>query len=459
MIMKWNKNRFLLGLLIAALPSWASASPLARSALDTSGTAYLVQAGTYGDLIPEGDGAEAGGELLVLDVFRPGQESERLIVPTTLGPEVESSPVLLYSREGDALDVLWQSRLDDEVAVHLTRFDGTAFSPVEEVYFSPDGVVPKVAVTHDALHLEIGDDVVRAERHIVHLFWMQEVDGVGLAHYTPVLFLDGAFSGWKEVFSFPHLNTDPNQVAHARLPELLHVATNGDRDSVRLTFGSSASGKLTTYELEYLPMDVVYLSDLIRELALDADFDPGDISGFSGNMGAELIGVGLRARSRTHLTPEVLDFVATGLSERILETGADYGASDAEALAEDLRQHTLERLSGLFAPAAVAAKSSGSLIEIDAGGLLGDEPGPAPNHILDLRVALERPVPEAGGRKLTVYTSDDGLELLAFWKDRGVLWYVESRLDEDTWSEPRPLRLGEGLSLADARELLRQRIR
>lgn len=268
--------------LLLAFPSWGAAEDLSASVLGNSGEVYSVQAGSYGELFPGGDEVEAGRPILVLDVLRPGGETERMIVPTTLGHEAESTPRLLYSKQGGRLNVLWASRIENEASLFLTRFDGDGWSAVEELYFNPQGVVPKPALTTDALHLETADgEALDLERQTLHLVWPQVEEGDLTVGYMPIIFLNGRFIGWKEPFTFRHLDADANAVVTSLLPDILRVRAHADRDSVSLTFGSTASGRVTTLEIGLAPMELVYLGDTIHDLVMEMGFDPDDLASFA----------------------------------------------------------------------------------------------------------------------------------------------------------------------------------
>ncbi len=108
--------------MVLLLPTWVSAETFSDSALGNSGEVFFARAGTYGELFPEGDELGARRRILVLDISRPGEERQRLNVPTTKDRANESDPSLFYSKAGDALSILWTSRLDDDVSLYLASF-------------------------------------------------------------------------------------------------------------------------------------------------------------------------------------------------------------------------------------------------------------------------------------------------------------------------------------------------
>jgi hypothetical protein len=458
--------------LLLSIPSWGAAEDLSVSVLGNLGEVYSVQAGTYGELFPDGQAAGAEHPILVLDVLRPGSDTERQIVPTTFGLEVESAPRLLYSKLGERLNVVWASRIETETSIFLARFDRDGWSAVEELYFHPGGVVPRPALTTDALHLETGDgEALDLERQTLHLVWPRVEEGEFTVGYMPILFLNGSFIGWKEPFTFRHLDGDANAAATAQLPDTLRVRPHAERDSVSLTFGSTAGGRVTTLEVGLVPMEMVYLSDEIHDLVLQLGFDPEDLASFADQLGVTIVGVGARGRGRSRLTLSLVDYVAAGVRNRVLDTGGSYAADQADLLADDLRAYALELTQSLFSPAVAGARTaksrptrddskSSSILEIDVSGVFEDDDSAPTSHVLELRSAVEWPLPDSGGAELTLFTSDDGVNLVAAWQDAAArkLWYVESNLDF-TWSEPQALDLGERLTLEQAHELLQKRVR
>jgi len=80
----------------------------------------------------------------------------------------------------------------------------------------------------------------------------------------------------------------------------------------------------------------------------------------------------------------------------------------------------------------------------------------APPNLIRLSRASLRPAPETGEGENALFLSQDGREAVVSWQERSdLIYYRESR--GEGWSGLRSLRLGEGLDLAKAREILAQR--
>lgn len=476
--MKKNTTTLLTILGLSTMPTWVSAAPLVSTALGNGGEIYEVRAGTYGELFPEDTNGTADRSVLALDVTLPGEATRRLVVPPTVGSETELSPKLLYSKESGAVNVVWTSLAGGEVSVHLTRFDGSDWSAgTDEIYFNPDGVVPLMALTEDELHLDLeGGASVDAERQVLHLVWPRVVDGQSMLAYVPAIVLNGDFLGVGETFDLPHLNPASDGPGHPEMAPTFFVSVaDEDLDRVTLTFGSSESRRVTSYDVEVVPMEIVHFAELIREHILDSeDFDPTDVVGYADTLGTYLIDIGNRRnlRSRVLLTPSVLNYVASGTARWIRDNGATYDAGQLAELAADAGSEALRLATSLFSSGTPVGESSGvkslrtsdsdtSALVIDVSGLLDGSESPIPSNLLELSFAVEVALPDSQGSEITLFTSDDGRKFLASWLDPGdpsVLWYVESGFG-GSWQPYRKLQLGESLSLEQAHALLQQRIR
>src|SRR3954465_11076739 len=108
------RARTCFALILAGTLALASSALAAdrQAALGDSGEVYLVRTGSYGELFPGGTGADAKNPVLALDIVRPGQAAQRLLVPGTDGADVESSPFELYESSSGALFLVWQSQIN-----------------------------------------------------------------------------------------------------------------------------------------------------------------------------------------------------------------------------------------------------------------------------------------------------------------------------------------------------------
>ncbi|MCP4653809.1 MAG: hypothetical protein GY856_00170 [bacterium] len=469
-----TKNSFLLSLALlvaAAGAGGAVASDLPTAALGSSGEVVELIGGTYGELFPEsgevppeGDKWEvpADHEVLALELSWPDQTTERRLLPDTEDAQAESLAALLYDRSTDALVAIWQSEEPSEGALlKLVPVVDGAFSDVvtiEDPTLASIGP-SKIVLTRDRYSIRLGEDQRETvNRTILHVTWMafdgSEID----VRYTPLVFIDGLYCGWNEVFSLRDLlvgeGVDPNRELSDQLLSTLELEVTRGGQRILATFVSPRSGELAVVDIGVLPLELAYLGDEVRDLLLSMadEFVGNDLQSFAGGARLEIIGVG----RRHSLNPALVDYVAGEVSDEILAVGAEYSIAEFGDLVSYLRDFTIDVTSPLITSTLnhTRATDNSQVIEIDIGNLLH-----GPTQILDLKIRSSRPAPATGEGPTTVYTSEDGEDTLIAWEDPedGRLYYVESL--EEGWSEPRSLLIDEKLTPERAHELLKLRVR
>ncbi len=443
---------------LALVPSLASGE-LTKTALGNAGELFELRAGTYGDLVPGGRALAANVPILVLDLGRPGQPVQRLIVPGSEGPSLDRAAWMLYDKPSDILSILWQtSSPADGTKVLLTDFHAGEWSAAQTLFAGT--VPPLLALTHDTFTIRISEDQsVKAERHILHLVWQEQQPPK--VKYSPVIFVEGRYVGWQEVFVLSDLRPAdepaPAQPLAAGLRRSVTLETGDDSESVSIAFADSQSAQIRNFNIRILPLELAFLSDEIRKrvLAEAAEFDPEDPASFADHMRFEIIGMG----ATFGLHPQVVAYVGEQVSSKIRQDGGGYGSDEIMDLASDLRDYTINLTASLFGIQAISG-GDGQIIEIDIGGLLGGNPTSGPAQLLDLHLTASLAAP-AAVRDLpaTILPSADGAELLISWQDssKNLYFYVESQ--GSGWSEPRTLQLTGEMNVQKAEKLLRQRIR
>src|SRR4051812_24134479 len=108
MNMKRTSSVLALSLLAGTLGSPAFAQDR-TAALGTAGEVYLSKVGAYKDLFPKEHATASGNTVLAIDLIQPGATQQRLLVPYTMGADVESSPAVLFEDDSDTLFVVWAS--------------------------------------------------------------------------------------------------------------------------------------------------------------------------------------------------------------------------------------------------------------------------------------------------------------------------------------------------------------
>jgi len=459
-----TRNLFFLSLyfLAAAAGAGGDGSDLPTAALGNSGEVYELIGGAYGELFPESGEVPADHQVLALELRWPDQTMQRWLLPETEDAQAESLMVLLYDRSTDSLVAIWQR---EEPArgelLNLVTFADDAFSEVVTIEDPTLAAVgpSKIALIRDRYSIRLAEDQRETvERTLLHLAWMAD-DGSEIdVRYTPLIFIDGLWCGWNEVFSLADLlgdeGVDPDPELSDPLLSTLELDLTHGAQRILTTFVSPRSGELAVVDIGVLPLELAYLGDEVRDLLLAmADAFAGrDLQSFADTARLEIIGVGMRQR----LNPALVDYVAHEVSNEILTVGEEYSVDQFVDLVNYLRDFTIDVTSPLITSTLnyTQGTDNSRVIEIDIGNLLDK-----PSQILDLKIRSARPAPATGEGPTTIYTSEDGKDTLIVWEDpeQRRLSYVESL--EEGWSEPRSLWIDEKLTAERAHELLRLRVR
>lgn len=453
-------------LVLAALLGSAPvrATALSNAVLGNSGELYELVFGTYGELFGEGFAAAADDPVLALDITGVNGRAERLLVPGTEGPRHESPAALMHDLRTDNLFVLWQSdELGEGTLLRLTTLRGGQFFGVVEIEDPTLAELSRtqVVLTHDRYQVELENgDKELISRTILHLAWTAREVGATDIRYTPLIFLNGSYIGWHEVFSLRDLLVgeplDPPAQMHPGLESALRLETTRDNQRVLASFASAQTGELSVVDIGVMPLELAMLSDMVREVVggLEDDFDPRELVAFADGARLEIIGTGFRRKLHTRL----VDYVADEVAKEIVAVGAELAPRGYDVLTEHLRQFVVSLTTPLVTTdiSFVPGVGDSQVVEIDVGGLFGE--GAIPAQILDLHVVRSVPLPRTGGGMTTIYTSRNGQDLLVVWEDseRGRYDYVEWLAGADDWSERRRLLLDDPVR---AHQVLRLRVR
>src|SRR6476659_177737 len=164
-------RRALCLLALLLVPAAAAFAGDGTAMLGASGELYRVRSGVYGQLfanVPAGQGSD---QVLALEITRDGA-TQRLLVPGTEGPEIESSPALTVDRATNRVYLVWEGRQNyHSVLTLLSRSDDGWSEPFE---FAADPFSfksnPQLATTLDRYETFADDGtVVSASRTILHL--------------------------------------------------------------------------------------------------------------------------------------------------------------------------------------------------------------------------------------------------------------------------------------------------
>lgn len=456
-----QKKSVLLVLVFAFCGVASFASELEIEAVGNGGELYELVAGRYGKLFPGEDEHPARNNVLALSVTWPDGASERLLVPGTGDREGEMEAELLYERAHGSLLVVWQGDLGAGVLLELTTFSGGEWSRVHAIdSSSPILGQPRLVVTRDHYDLRISETQWESiDRTALYVAWLAE-DPRGVdVRITPLLFVEGFYSGWNQVFSLRDLTALPDFAgpgpSSQELLRSFDLVVMNDGQRIEVSFVNALDHQLTVVSVGVLPLELAMMSEELRDglLGLESSFASQDVETFIDIARHEMVAVGRRLRFH----PVFVDFLVTGLGEEIRTIAPAFSLATYGEMVDHLRDHTLRRTAPLTRTglSSAGAGDESEILEIDVSNLLSPT-GPPP--ILDLRVLFSQPAPATGAGSTRIYAAGDGGSVLVTWEEaEGRVHYLESR--DGGWSETRSLATGEGLSSARAYEILERRIR
>lgn len=430
------------------------------AAVGAGGELYQVRAGSYGELFPGQGLAAPENAALALEIVRPDRPRELLLVPETAGEDVEDSASVLFEDDSETLYVLWQSKVNTiHSRLNLVGFQGGRWTESIEISGNPFGwkSSPQLAVTRDSFESEVADGGFRTwQRTVLHLIWWEDGPFGPQVLYTPVVLIDGEYTGWNPVYHLEDLALAAGSPLMPSNPELaraprLEAGVNGQ--SVVIGFVPAAGGELVTVALELLPGEISALANAIRHQIIDVGRQVKETEGLGGLAGKvrhQIIDVG----SRLKLHPGVSSFIAEQVEEHIL---AQHPQRSITAIAGDVRHQIIDVGAHVTDRGfdRLGAASVYRVIELPEGDRTDATGVTAPPDLVRVVQASARQLPETGSEAHTLYLSEDGQSVVVSWNDGKTLLYRESR--GAGWSEVRRLRLGGELDLGRAQALLERR--
>ena len=448
------------GVLAAALVVGLATQAAAQSEqfLDAAGTRYAVNVGQQKDLFPTDP--TALNTAMAVDITRPGQPTERLLVPGTETADVESNPYFWVDDSG-TLFVLWEAEGGFLVKFFLRSLRDGAWSPAVMLYGNwVDQIsTPQIVMTRDVIRVPDGaGGAVDARRTILHLVWWENGDDGGRVLYSPVVLVNGQYQGEAQPIAVLNdLDSDAG-IADTRVTADLYrsprLQTGRDDKSVVVGFANPRNGHLATVEALVMPADLETLVDDVRAHIITGglQWTPGDSSSLAEALRAHIITGGRTGR----LSSGVVNFLVESLRAHIITGGL--ASSGRDVIAADVKDFLLQNGAALLENGLSATNDARSLmIEQTLAGSNPDGPG-TPAALVRVRMVSSRTAPLTGAAANTsLFLSQDGERVVAAWEGDTVVRYRES--SDDGWTAPMVLRLGPQLSRDAAFRMLLDRVR
>lgn len=450
------------GLGLAALPAAAAHG---EAALGSEGELYIVRTGTYGELFSGSSRYDRKTPVLALDIVRPDVPVERLLVPETENGAAESVPSLLFEEATGTAFLIWESQINYHPILMLSGYNGESWSKPIVIVGNPfaDKTSPDVAITHDTYEEPVaGGKPIVHQRTILHVIWSEE-NGAGLheTFYTPAIFEDGVFAGLREVINLTEVDALAMSTSASIVPsELLaspRIESGRDRSTVVAAFASEATQQLISLEIDVLPTQLARLADDARAYIIDlgarSTAPAPDIKRIADDARAYIIDLG----AKRGFQPEVARSIGDLVRDHMGQGSPQPGQPDFQVIADNARAYIIDlgaKLSGRgLRPAMGTSSSIPSTLEFVAG----QEEDESSAHFIQFRMASSLPLPEVGNGQLEMFLSETGQDLIVSWTEGDRLYYRQSQ--NGGWSEVREFRLGGGLDLAQAYQILSRKVR
>lgn len=423
---------------LSSFPLFAAPSPT-DSAVANDGTLYLLRHAQYAELFPEGSEYAKDAWILALEIRRPENQPELLLLPSdAVGPEAPRA--LVHDDVSDSTFVLWEGYHSNIYPqLKLTSYDGNSWSPPLDVpgnLFAFKGA-PQLAVTRSASSTT--DSIV------LHIVWWEEAFGISRKNYAPILVGRHSGEAPPEVL---HLG-DLAQWVHddgaradvpAGVEDLLSMEVQASEKATVISFVSSNTGKLETVQIEALP---------------------GELQAFADEARAQITGMSNRVTSSAELAQGVRQALESG-SWNLHDGSLTYILGRLEDLiANSPFPSNSEELVGLSSQ--MRTQVIGMSARIETGGVESMEPSRVielrsdSNETHSFRVSLlaSRALPQVGPDP-TLFHSSDGREVLLAWQSGDVMFWVESNGTE--WGDVRQMDLDERFGAVELYQMLGQRM-
>lgn len=412
--------------------------------LGLEGTVFQLHEGTYGELFPEGFETAAENPVLALDVVRADGATERWLVPGTESSDSDGSASIVFEKS-TGVYIVWETWFNGlHPILNLTSFDGSAWNEVIEIVSGPFALKgsPKLVVTR-----EKGRGVEAGDLTTLHLIWWQEASGISLKRYAPVFIQGGEYKGWSPVIdlsTFMPTEDDPELLDVPGLENALCISPGKDDRTVVVGFLNPQTHRLSTVELEVLPLVLGNLADEARAHIV--------IFGTYVSTHAELAQTAadrmLELGSPFH--EATLGYMTDQVRHAIESSAEDLTADGIASIADKARAHIVI-FGAQFGPDGLANGGESQILEVGQSAS-----GGAPYQYIKVTPISDRVAPEVGG-PAELILSESGESVIVAWEADGLVHYRESQ--GEGWSEISVIELTENLDRESVRRMLGDYVR
>lgn len=451
-------GRLLAVVLCTALAAVPASGASRDVGVGSEGEIYTVQKGAYGELFPEEGLASPDNSALALEVNRSDGTTERLLVPGTETGHIEDSPSILFEDESGTLFLLWHSKVNViHSQLNLIGFRDGAWTESIEVSGNPFSwkSSPQLAVSRESFQAEEPDGSLRTrQRTVVHLLWWEEgVDREPLVQYTPVVLVDGVYTGWNPVYSLADLDPVEGEgllpslnLALAQVPRI-ESGTSSHR--VVIGYVEPVTGELRTLSLDVLPGELAFLADRVRHQIseIGRELLPDQPEVLADRVRHQISEIG----NRLNLHPSLTSYLAS----RIFQEISAASPSDDPAVIAERARHQISEIGARVSDRGLGRVATQEGLRILEVPNYSSDESASLTHLISVMHVSARPAPDTGFHGLVMYLSQSGREVLVAWVEDGTVYYRETR--REGWSSVRSLVLSDEFDLSRAYEVLERR--
>ncbi len=417
--------------------------------LGAEGELLQVLQGTYGDLFPQGTEVPPHHQVLALQIDRHGEDSERLLVPGTEGPEFESAPSATHDRASESLFIVWEATRTIHSELYIIQRSEDGWSELLEFSGNPFTLKssPRLVATHER-HIVFENEIPETvQRTVLHLTWWDESNGEGRVLYAPLL-LEPEGLIITDALDLRDFLPDSLPVEEAIDNEVLahspYIEPGADANEILLAFVDPASQRLVTVASRLNGIGIDALADEARAQVIIIGLHAGGLDQLANELHTSLA-------ESSHVDPLLADYLAQSAADALRDlpagTAIQNAADEARAQVIIIGARVREGITNVTGDARAQVIIIGS-----------HHPGLPFGRSIALEVLNDRAVPAQLPADVTpaLLLAPDGHSMIVAWTEEDSVHYVES--DGDGWGEERSIELDDHVDAQRVYHILQQRL-